>query len=344
MGHELVGEVIRVLVAVDSPIYTQLLVEALKRDPVLDVFSANSEFVVATANAPNIDVLIISSTLDGQANRGFEILLELHISRPQLRTVVLLESSKPEVILEAFRAGARGIISRLDSIESLYKCVHCVHKGQVWANSRQIVTALEALASCPPVRAIDAKTLNLLSKRETEIVRCLAEGFTNREIAERLKLSQHTVKNYLFRIFDKLGASNRVELLFMTLNQTSASQTVLDSSFRNYNEGKLQDLLALAKCEQAAEQGVSMAQLALAQLLWTRRANSKDLIQAYKWFLIASRQISETTEQVSRAMTMEQLIHAEKMASDWLGKTQKLSDSSTQQDQQPSKELGAAAA
>lgn len=86
-----------------------------------------------------------------------------------------------------------------------------------------------------------------------------------------------------------------------------------------------------------------MAQLGLAQLLWTRRANSKDLIQAYKWFLIASRQISETTKQVSRTMTMEQLIHAEKMASDWLKRAQKLSDSPTKQDQQPSTELGTAA-
>jgi len=343
MGHELAGEVIRVLVAVDSPIYTRLLVDALRRDRALDVFTADSESVVATANAPNVDVLIISSNLDGQANRGFEILRELRTSRPQLRTVVLLDSSKPEAILEAFRAGACGIFSRLDSIESLCKCVHCVHKGQVWANSRQIAIALEALASSSAVRAIDAKALNLLSKRETEIVRCLAEGFTNREIAVRLKLSQHTVKNYLFRIFDKLGASNRVEVLFMTLNQASASQTVLDSFLRNYSDGKLQDLLPLAQCQQAAEQGVSMAQLGLAQLLWTRRANSKDLIQAYKWFLIASRQILETTKHVSRAMTMDELIHAEKMASDWLGKAQKLSASSTEQDEQAPTELGVAA-
>ena len=64
------------------------------------------------------------------------------------------------------------------------------------------------------VRAVDAKGLSLLSKREMEIVRGLAEGLTNRGIADRLGLSQHTTKNYLFRVFDKLGASNRSELLF----------------------------------------------------------------------------------------------------------------------------------
>ena len=78
---------------------------------------------------------------------------------------------------------------------------------------------VEALVSTPKIEAINRKGLSLLTKREVEVVRCLAEGMTNREIAERIGLSQHTVKNYLFRIFDKLGVSNRMELLFMTLNQ-----------------------------------------------------------------------------------------------------------------------------
>ena len=73
------------------------------------------------------------------------------------------------------------------------------------------------------VRAVDANGLSLLSEREMEVVRSLAEGLTNREIAERLGLSQHTIKNYLFRVFDKLGVSNRLELALFAINHRLVS-------------------------------------------------------------------------------------------------------------------------
>lgn len=332
---------IRVLVVANSLIHTQLLVDALKRDRDLEVFSSDAKSVIETAAAPNIDVLVISSNLDEQPNRGYSVLRELYNLRPALRSIVLLDSSKADVILEAFRAGARGVFSRQESIDKLCRCVHCVHKGQIWADSQQMSIALEALASSPAVRAVDAKGLSLLSARETEIVQCLSEGLTNREIAERMGLSQHTVKNYLFRIFEKIGVSNRVELLFMTLSQTSSSQTVLNSFLRNYANGGLRDVLALAECQQAAEQGVAMAQLALAEMLSIRRAGPKDVVQAYKWYLIASGQISQASKTLGRSMTMEQLIHAEQLASEWLKKTKKASVSSHSQDPPPTMELGA---
>jgi DNA-binding CsgD family transcriptional regulator len=94
-----------------------------------------------------------------------------------------------------------------------------VHDGQVWASSSEVKFALEALSSAPTIRAINAAGSNLLSRREMQVVHYLAEGLTNREIGERLGLSRHTIKNYLLKIFDKLGVSNRVELLFLTLSK-----------------------------------------------------------------------------------------------------------------------------
>jgi DNA-binding NarL/FixJ family response regulator len=215
---------IRVLVADNTRIHTQLLADAIARDRGLNVTGADSDSngVIAAAAAHKTDVLLISSNLDEESHRVFEVLRELRASHPQIRAVMLLDSSKRDFILHAFRAGARGIFSRHDSVDSLCKCVRSVHEGQIWATSLQMSFAVEALASSPNVKAVDANGLDLLSKREMEVVRSLAEGLTNREIADRLGLSQHTIKNYLFRVFDKLGVSSRVELLF-TMRRRSPS-------------------------------------------------------------------------------------------------------------------------
>jgi DNA-binding NarL/FixJ family response regulator len=212
---------IRVFVADNSPIHTQLVADGLKRDPALQVILQVSDCsrLVAEVMASDVDVLVISANLEDQSCKGLEILQALRTSFPGIRAVVLLHSSKRELVVDAFRAGARGIFSRQGSIEMLMKAVRCVHEGQIWANSWEMGLAVEALANSRKVRPVNGNGLSQLSPREMQVVQCLAEGLTNREIAERLQLSQHTIKNYLFRVFDKLGVSSRVELLFMTLSQ-----------------------------------------------------------------------------------------------------------------------------
>ena len=218
------SEIIRVLVADDTHIHTQLLADALRRDRQLEVISPppRSRDFVETVKLHKVDVVVLSSNLDEEPLRGFELLRQLRASDPGIRAIMLLDSSKRESVLQAFRAGARGIFSRHDSLETLSKCIRSVRQGQIWANSEELTFAVEALASSPTLRAVDANGLSLLSKREMDVVRSLAEGLTNREIAERLGLSQHTIKNYLFRVYDKLGVSSRLELLFMTLTQAGA--------------------------------------------------------------------------------------------------------------------------
>ena len=317
------GKTVRVFVADDTRIHTQLLADALRRDGELQVVSSDSGFQGLTARGSlhDIDVLVISSSLDEEPGRGFEALRTVRVSHPHLRSVVLLDSSKREVILEAFRAGARGIFSRHESVETLAKCVHTVHGGQIWANSQQMTCAVEALAAAHSVRAVDAHGLNLLSKRELEVVRCLAEGLSNREIAEHLGLSQHTIKNYLFRVFDKLGVSSRVELLFMTLSQTNQSRSLFHHFLSSLTGPKFQDEATFSECQKAAEQGAPIAQVALAQMHGTRRGNSRDLMQAYMWYLIASEKISQAGKTVSESLNAEELLQAELMAADRLGKS-----------------------
>ncbi len=209
--------------------------------------------------AVDTDVLVVSANLDEQPSSGLEIVAELRTASPKVRSVVLLDSLNDEMVLHAFRAGARGIFGKSQPVEELRKCIRCVHEGQIWADTREMSLAVEALANSPTVRKVNARGLSLLSKREIEVVRLLAQGLSNREIAHRLELSQHTVKNHLFRIFEKLGVSSRVELLNMTLTQSRAGRLTAEDStpsgFRN----------EFALLQKAAERGLPVAELGLAQ-------------------------------------------------------------------------------
>ncbi|MBZ5723213.1 MAG: LuxR C-terminal-related transcriptional regulator [Acidobacteriia bacterium] len=325
-------ETIQVLVADSARIHTQLLADALRRDPGLEVFSApsDSEGVLEAASLHHFDVVVISSNLDEEPARGFEVLRQLRASFPQLRAVMLLDSSKEESILEAFRAGARGIFSRNESAETLCKSVRSVHQGQIWASSREMAFAVEALAAAPAVRAVDANGFDLLSKRELQVVRCLAEGLTNREIAERLGLSQHTIKNYLFRVFDKLGVSSRIELLFMTLSQASTPHSPSQHSADEGSNGHDRHQTTIAVFHKAAEEGLPGAQIRLAQMYLQGQGVPKDLVTAYMWYLINEHTSLEMKAAVAGAkreladhLTADEILAAQEKASEYLKKAAK---------------------
>jgi DNA-binding NarL/FixJ family response regulator len=131
----------------------------------------------------------------------------------------LLDARTRELVVDAFRFGAHGVIFRDEPVETLCKCIHAVSEGQVWANSLHLGFLLEALTQVSPVRLQDARGGNLLTKREEDVARLVAEGMSNREISRQLRLSEHTVRNYLFRVFEKLGISSRVELVLYCLQQ-----------------------------------------------------------------------------------------------------------------------------
>jgi DNA-binding NarL/FixJ family response regulator len=218
------GFPISLVVAEHSRMGCQLMETALRRYRHISVAASvvDSEELLKAYESHVPDVCIISRALkDGQTS-GFRVARELHESGRQAKVIMLLESSERSLVIESFRSGAHGVFSRDDSFEMLARCVQKVHEGQVWANSQQLQFAVEALAESAAPTIVDARGASLLTKRELSLVTLVAEGLSNRDISRQLRLSEHTVRNYLFRIFNKLGVSTRLELAVYALNQRDA--------------------------------------------------------------------------------------------------------------------------
>jgi DNA-binding NarL/FixJ family response regulator len=219
------GEPIRVFVADGNAMACQLMVRALEqsreRIEVLGSASDPVEILKGLAEHPS-DVAIISADLKNGPITGLGVVKQARASYPHTRIIVLVDSPERALVVEGFRAGADGVFSRAEPFEMLCKCIRAVGAGQIWANVNQQRFIIEALAAGAPQPLKGASGANLLTKREEELVRLVAEGLTNREISRELGLTEHTVRNYLFRIFNKLGTSNRLELALYVIKQREA--------------------------------------------------------------------------------------------------------------------------
>jgi two-component system, NarL family, nitrate/nitrite response regulator NarL len=215
---------VSVLVADSTPLTACLIAAALRRDRSLAIISAEASSVIQIAITRKPDVAIISEQLQGRPGKGFEVLRELRSVVPT-RTVMLLDSAEREPVVEALRSGARGVFPRSAPLKMLTRCVHRVHAGQFWVGGREVGYLLEMLAQAPATRLADSQGTSLLSPREQDVIRWLVAGLTNRGIARELRISENTVKNYLFRIFNKLGVSSRVEVVLYAASQRRAAST-----------------------------------------------------------------------------------------------------------------------
>ncbi len=127
------------------------------------------------------------------------------VSYPHIRIIVLLNSPERAVVVEGFRVGADGVFSRNEPFEMLCRCIRAVYRGQIWARSEQLRFVIEAIPQSDARTIKNANGAKLLTKREEELAQLVAEGLTNRDISRQLNLTEHTVRNYLFRIFNKIG-------------------------------------------------------------------------------------------------------------------------------------------
>jgi DNA-binding NarL/FixJ family response regulator len=216
-----------VLIADSNLMQAQLLTSALRR---------RSQFHISTCA---VDVASMLRSIDSTSTRVVVLALnhsdsfanqmgamrQVHLLHPGVAKVLLVESYDRELVVSAFRAGARGIFCISDAhFRLLCRCIQRVAEGQIWANTEQMGFLLDLVSEVPSLRLRNSQGRSLLIPREEQVVALVAEGLSNRAVARELNLSEHTIKKYLFRIFDKLGISSRVELVLYAVNHGSSPE------------------------------------------------------------------------------------------------------------------------
>lgn len=212
---------IAVLVAHSSRMQSQLLTSALRRGSEFRIatclMNQQALLYAVTSNIPK--VILWSPNAALSLSESMTALRQFHFSHPDILKVLLVESSDRELVVSAFRSGVRGIFCLPEAnLRLLRKCIEQVAKGQIWANTEQMNYLLDLVSEVPSLRVFNSEGDQLLTPREEQVVALVAEGMVNREVARELHLSEHTIKKYLFRIFDKLGISTRVELVLYAVN------------------------------------------------------------------------------------------------------------------------------
>lgn len=190
---------------------------------VIRTLTGTSQSVLSHLVGTKPDVALISEELQDGPQAGFDVLRSLRASHPSAAAVMLLKAPTSDRVVQAFRGGARGILYRSHSLKTLAKCIRRVHEGQIWAGNEDLEHVLAALTSDRHLQLRGANGISLLTRREDDVVRLAVDGMKNRDIAEQLQVTEHSVRNYIYRIFEKLGVSTRVELILYVLSRGNPS-------------------------------------------------------------------------------------------------------------------------
>src|SRR5947208_3370815 len=216
---------IRIVVADDHPIFRDGLCRllALEEDFEVVAQAQDGRQVLDVIQQHERDILLLDLQMPGLD--GLATLQRLQAARNKTRVIVLTASDDKNEFVQAMKLGTSGIVLKQTATDLLIKSIRKVHAGEIWLDSHTTAAVIRQFVaddSPPPPPPMAAppreRERSPLSQREREIVALVAQGFKNKEMAEKMFISEQTVKNHLHNIFDKLGVSDRLELALYAIH------------------------------------------------------------------------------------------------------------------------------
>jgi two-component system, NarL family, nitrate/nitrite response regulator NarL len=215
------GELIRIVIADDHPIFRDGLRKLLMLEEDFRVVAEarDGKEVLEVLEEVQPDILLLDLKMPGLD--GLTALQKLQNSRTKTKVIVLTASEDKNQFVQAMKFGTCGIVLKQTATELLIKSIRKVHAGEIWLDSHTTAAVMRQFSSpmdSAPLGNRD-RDRSPLSQREREIVVLVAQGFKNKEMAEKMFISEQTVKNHLHNIFDKLGVSDRLELALYAIHK-----------------------------------------------------------------------------------------------------------------------------
>ena len=212
MPHTL--ELIRIAVADGHPNFLTSLCNLLTPEEDFRVVAraGDGREILEAVEKHEPDILLLDLGLP--ASGGWTVLKKLWTSPAKTKVIVLAESKDEDKFVQAMRFGACGVVMKQTGRELFIKCIRKVHAGEIWLDSDTMVAVMRRFSSGsePTLPGGPDEDFFRLTQRELEMVTLVTQGFRNKEIAQKLSLSEQTVKNHLHNIFDKLAVCDRLEL------------------------------------------------------------------------------------------------------------------------------------
>jgi DNA-binding NarL/FixJ family response regulator len=218
------AKVIRVMVADDHPVVREGIRKLLDLEDDVDVVAMASDGreVIEGIKETKPDVILLDLKMPGMD--GLAVLQTLQHLNHEVKTIILTASEDKNEWVQAMKLGCSGIVVKQTPPELIVKSIRKVFEGEIWLDSHTTAAVMRQFAAPTDNGGAGGnrsggRGRSPLSNREREIVALVAQGYRNREMAEKMFISEQTVKNHLHNIFDKLGVSDRLELALYAIHK-----------------------------------------------------------------------------------------------------------------------------